>query len=65
MAQAHPKSRFFGYDSHAGSIELARRRAAEAGVSERVTFEVAGATDFSGRNYLCPCLSLGERAPVV
>ena len=29
MAQAHPKSRFFGYDSHAGSIELARRRAAE------------------------------------
>jgi SAM-dependent methyltransferase len=41
MAQAYPKSRFFGYDSHAASIELARKRAAEAGVADRVTFDGA------------------------
>jgi ubiquinone/menaquinone biosynthesis C-methylase UbiE len=55
MAQAYPKSRFFGYDSHAGSIELARKRATEAGVADRVTFEVAGATDFPGRDYDLVC----------
>ena len=68
MAQAHPKSRFFGYDSHVGSIELARRRAAEAGVAERVTFEVAGATDFPGRNYdlvFCVPHSLSRRGPAL
>jgi ubiquinone/menaquinone biosynthesis C-methylase UbiE len=55
MAQAFPKSRFFGYDSHPKSIELARERAAEAGVGERVSFEVASATDFPGREYDLVC----------
>lgn len=55
MAQAFPKSRFFGYDSHAPSIEIARRRAAEASVADRVTFEVAGSTDFPGRDYDLVC----------
>src|SRR5688500_1888183 len=55
MASAFPKSRFFGYDSHSGSIELARQRAAEAGVAERVTFEVVGATDFPGQAYDIVC----------
>jgi SAM-dependent methyltransferase len=55
MAQAFPKARFFGYDSHPKSIELARERAAEAGVGERVTFEVASATDFPGREYDLVC----------
>jgi SAM-dependent methyltransferase len=55
MAQAYPKSRFFGYDSHAASIELARKRAAEAGVADRVTFDGAGATDFPGRDYDIVC----------
>jgi 2-polyprenyl-3-methyl-5-hydroxy-6-metoxy-1,4-benzoquinol methylase len=55
MAQAFPKSRFFGYDSHANSIELARQRAAEAGVSEQVTFDVASSTDFPGREYDLVC----------
>src|SRR5688572_14856182 len=45
MAQAYPRSRFYGYDSHPKSIELARQRAADAGVADRVTFEVASATD--------------------
>jgi len=51
MAQAYPQSRFIGFDSHAPSIEAARRAAAEAGVSDRLTFEVASATEFPGSNY--------------
>ena len=48
MAQAFPQSRFFGFDTHAASIEAARRNAVEAGVADRVTFGVAGATDYRG-----------------
>jgi SAM-dependent methyltransferase len=55
MAQAYPKSRFFGYDSHPASIDLARKRAAEAGVGDRVKFDVALATDFPGRDYDLVC----------
>jgi 2-polyprenyl-3-methyl-5-hydroxy-6-metoxy-1,4-benzoquinol methylase len=51
MAKAFPKSQFFGFDYHEGSIELARKRAAAAGVSDRVTFEVARSTDFPGQGY--------------
>jgi ubiquinone/menaquinone biosynthesis C-methylase UbiE len=51
MARAYPNSRFHGFDYHAGSIELARQRAKQAGVADRVTFEVAKAQDFPGGNY--------------
>jgi SAM-dependent methyltransferase len=51
MAQAYPESRFYGFDSHAPSIEHARAAAAEAGVADRVTFDVADATQFPGTNY--------------
>jgi 2-polyprenyl-3-methyl-5-hydroxy-6-metoxy-1,4-benzoquinol methylase len=51
MAQAFPKSRFTGFDYHEGSILEARRAAEEAGVSDRVAFEVAAAADFPGRDY--------------
>ena len=51
MAKAYPKSKFYGFDYHAGSIELARQRARQAGVADRVTFEVAKATDFPGSDY--------------
>lgn len=43
MAQAFPASTFVGSDYHAGSIEAARTRAEEAGVADRVRFDVAGA----------------------
>ncbi len=43
MAQAYPASRFTGFDNHGPSIEHARRAAEEAGVADRVTFEVASA----------------------
>ncbi len=48
LAEAYPNSRFIGYDYHETSIEAARRRAAEAGVSDRVRFEVASATAYPG-----------------
>ncbi|MCC6811887.1 MAG: methyltransferase domain-containing protein [Deltaproteobacteria bacterium] len=51
MAKAYPRSRFFGYDTHEPSIIAARERAKAAGVADRVTFDVAGATDFPGRDY--------------
>ncbi|MBE2316106.1 methyltransferase domain-containing protein [Solirubrobacter sp. CPCC 204708] len=51
LAQAYPASRFVGFDYHAGSIEIARRRAEHAGVADRVTFEVAGAADYTGTGF--------------
>ena len=51
MAKAYPRSTFVGFDSHPGSIELARQRARDAGVEGRVTFEVATATTFPGTGY--------------
>ena len=51
MAQAYPQSRFFGFDYHGASIEQARAKAAVAGVSDRVTFEVAPAKSFPGKGY--------------
>ena len=46
-----PKSRFVGFDSHEKSVALARERAKQAGVSDRVTFEVAKSTDYPGNGY--------------
>lgn len=43
MAQAYPRSTFVGYDAHGPSIEMARQRAADAGVADRVRFETATA----------------------
>lgn len=43
MARAFPASRFVGLDYHAPSIAAASKAAAEAGVGERVAFEVAEA----------------------
>lgn len=49
MAQAYPAATITGSDYHDGSIELARKRAAEAGVADRVAFEVASAQTFTAR----------------
>lgn len=51
MAQAFPNSTFTGSDYHEGSITTARQRAAEAGVSARVRFEIAPASSYSGTGY--------------
>jgi ubiquinone/menaquinone biosynthesis C-methylase UbiE len=51
LAQQYPNSRFSGSDYHEGSIELARKRAGDAGVADRVSFEVASSSSFSGSGY--------------
>ena len=51
MAQAYPKSRLWGFDNHEKSIETARQRAQDAGVSDRVAFEAANASDFPDQQY--------------
>jgi SAM-dependent methyltransferase len=56
MAKAYPNSRFTGFDYHPGSIERAREAAAEAGLGDRVDFQVAAAKDFPGRGYDLACI---------
>jgi 2-polyprenyl-3-methyl-5-hydroxy-6-metoxy-1,4-benzoquinol methylase len=51
LAQTYPRTTVVGSDYHAESIELARKQAAEAGVTDRVSFEVATAQTFTGANY--------------
>ena len=51
MAKAFPKSRFYGFDYHAPSIERAKRAAEEAGVGDRIEFAVAVAKAFPGKDY--------------
>jgi len=51
IAQAFPEATVSGSDYHEASIELARKRAADAGVAHRVTFEAAAASGFSGTGY--------------
>ena len=51
MAKAFPRSTFVGSDYHEESIAAARRKAQEAGVADRVTFEVAPAQGFPGTGY--------------
>ena len=51
MAQAYPESTFVGFDYHQGSIDNARKKAGDAGVSDRVSFEVARAKDYPGTDF--------------
>jgi ubiquinone/menaquinone biosynthesis C-methylase UbiE len=51
MAKAFPKSQFFGFDYHDGSIEGARASAQKQGLSGNVTFDTASAKGFPGKNY--------------
>ena len=51
MAQAFPNSTFVGSDYHDGSIETARRRAQEAGVADRASFQIAPAAAYGGNDY--------------
>jgi 2-polyprenyl-3-methyl-5-hydroxy-6-metoxy-1,4-benzoquinol methylase len=51
MAQAYPNSRFWGFDNHPKSIETATERAKDAGVSDRVTFAVANASEIPDEQY--------------
>lgn len=51
LAQAYPNSTFVGFDYHEPSIQAARKAAAEAGVADRVSFDVASAKEYPGTGY--------------
>ena len=51
LAKAFPKSRFYGFDYHDKSIAAAREYAKRDGLADRVTFEVAKAKEFPGKDY--------------
>jgi len=51
MAQAYPNSRFFGSDQHGESIDVARKRAEVAGLTDRLSFDVSLASAFGGGPY--------------
>jgi SAM-dependent methyltransferase len=55
LAEAFPNSRFVGLDTHPESIAEARQNAVRAGVESRVTFEVASATEYAGRDFGLIC----------
>lgn len=52
LAEAFPRSTFVGVDYHEESVRQARAAAEEAGVADRVHFEVAGATSYAGEHDL-------------
>jgi SAM-dependent methyltransferase len=55
MAKAFPRSTFVGFDYHEPSVVTARQRAADAGVGDRVRFEVSSAKEYPGK-YDLVCL---------
>jgi len=46
MARAFPKSLFFGFDYHSGSIEYARHVAGRDGLQDQIRFEVASSKSY-------------------
>ncbi len=55
LAKAFPNSTFVGFDYHEDSVLRARERAEQAGVADRVTFEVSSADSFAGKYDLVAC----------
>jgi SAM-dependent methyltransferase len=51
LADAFPASEIVGFDYHPESVDLARKRAVEAGLADRTSFQVASAADFPGTEY--------------
>jgi 2-polyprenyl-3-methyl-5-hydroxy-6-metoxy-1,4-benzoquinol methylase len=51
MARAFPGSTFLGADYHEGSVQTARQRGQEAGVDDRVRFQVTPAAAYEGSGY--------------
>ena len=51
MAKAYPNSEFTGSDYHAESVQQANKRAADAVLADRVSFDVASAQTFTGGPY--------------
>jgi SAM-dependent methyltransferase len=56
LAEAYPASTVVGFDYHQPSIDVARKRGAEAGVGDRASFDVASAADYPGEGYELVCI---------
>ena len=51
MAQTYPNSEFWAFDNHEASIRSAKENAAEAGVEDRIHFEVTSAMTIPDNQY--------------
>jgi 2-polyprenyl-3-methyl-5-hydroxy-6-metoxy-1,4-benzoquinol methylase len=51
MAKHYPNSEFAGFDYHDKSIQTAKKRAKDAGVDNRIKFQIAKAKNYPGRDY--------------
>ncbi|HEY3579874.1 MAG TPA: methyltransferase domain-containing protein [Pyrinomonadaceae bacterium] len=51
MAKSYPNSEFWGFDNHESSIEHAKKAAEDAGVADRVHFEVASAQTLPDKQF--------------
>jgi SAM-dependent methyltransferase len=56
LARAYPQARVHGYDFHHRSIEVARQRAAQAGLPGRIRFAALDATSYPADGYDLICL---------
>ena len=56
LARAYPQASIHGYDFHDRSIQVARQRAAEAGLGGRIQFETLDATSYPAGDYDLICL---------
>jgi SAM-dependent methyltransferase len=56
LARAFPQASIYGYDFHERSIQVARQRAAEAGLGDRIRFEPLGATAYPAGGFDLICL---------
>ena len=55
MAKEYPNSTFYGFDSHAESIDTARKRAKEDGLNGNIHFNVARAKDYTESDFDLIC----------
>src|SRR5207244_4248825 len=55
MAEAFPKSRFWGFDCHEKSTDSARSHARNTEIENRVSFEVASATSYPAQGFDLIC----------
>jgi len=51
MAKNHPKSKFFGYDSHEKSIENSNKIAKNEGIENKVNFKIFSANATISEDY--------------
>jgi ubiquinone/menaquinone biosynthesis C-methylase UbiE len=51
LAESYPSCTLRGFDYHQPSIDTARKRAADAGLADRVSFDCASAANFPGEGY--------------